>query len=251
MRRDGACTGRTTIRYGFVAAISARQSGSVILRGRFTQEWLGSASDSVPTMPAEVWAFLPSSLQRQWAPLRRQRGKSDDPASEKPLIRGDKSSISSGNFSPLIFSEARGRANAAIPISRGTAMVAGLSPTCLPSKNSPSASAIALPIRPRHNCALANLLQRTVRTWFLFGINRIANTPSLARAGECAGSGERRGFDARLGGRLACGCGSHPAGNGGSVSAAFGFFHDRRRGFHRPAGELGGMCRRLWTRHPS
>jgi len=41
-------------------------------RGGFSQEWLGKKSDLVPTIPTELWAFLPSSLKRKWEPLRRQ-----------------------------------------------------------------------------------------------------------------------------------------------------------------------------------
>lgn len=41
-------------------------------QGDFTQEWLGTRSELIPSIPTEIWDFLPSSTKRQWEPLRKQ-----------------------------------------------------------------------------------------------------------------------------------------------------------------------------------
>lgn len=50
-------------------------------QGAFSHEWLGKESDLVPTIPAEIWNFLPSCLKHQWEPLRQH--KSEQPADGK------------------------------------------------------------------------------------------------------------------------------------------------------------------------
>ena len=41
-------------------------------QGGFSQEWLDERSELVASVPAEIWDFLPSSLKRQWEPLRNR-----------------------------------------------------------------------------------------------------------------------------------------------------------------------------------
>jgi hypothetical protein len=57
-------------------------------QGGFSQEWLGPSSMLVPSVPAEIWDILPSSIKRQWEPLRKQRSEQAVPSDgHKPSSR--------------------------------------------------------------------------------------------------------------------------------------------------------------------
>ena len=63
-------------------------------QGGFSQEWLGERSELVPSIPAAVWEFLPSSLKRQWEPLRKQNSEPDGAANGSQPIRAGTNSTS-------------------------------------------------------------------------------------------------------------------------------------------------------------
>jgi hypothetical protein len=56
-------------------------------QGSFSQVWLGEKSELVPTIPAEIWDFLPSSFKRPWDSLRKQISEPDSPANWSQPIR--------------------------------------------------------------------------------------------------------------------------------------------------------------------
>lgn len=58
-------------------------------RGGFSQQWLGEGSKLVPSRPAEIWDFLPSSLKRQWEPFRKQNSEPNGAANESQPIRSE------------------------------------------------------------------------------------------------------------------------------------------------------------------
>lgn len=64
-------------------------------QGSFSQVWLGEKSELVPTIPAEIWDFLPSGLKRQWDSLRKQNSEPNGASNRSQPIRSDTNSTSS------------------------------------------------------------------------------------------------------------------------------------------------------------
>ena len=67
-------------------------------QGSFSQEWLGERSELVASIPAEMWDFLPSSLKRQWEPLRKQNSEPAGRGNADPAHRQHGNSNLSGSI---------------------------------------------------------------------------------------------------------------------------------------------------------